>query len=71
VVSGRAVYVGDKTAAQVEAMASELRGAIVLTHLPVTEFVDRDRPQPGLDDRPVATGNPTLRSRGVRLQPAS
>ena len=24
------------------------------------EFVDRDRPQPGLDDRPVATGNPAL-----------
>lgn len=59
-VSGRAVYIGDKTAAQIEAMASQLRGAIVLTHLPQTEFVVRDRPQPGLDDRPVATGNPTL-----------
>jgi hypothetical protein len=41
-------------------MAAQLRGAIVLTHLPVTEFVSRDRPQPGLDDRPVATGNPAL-----------
>lgn len=58
VVSGRAVYVGDKTAAQVEAMASQLRGAIVLTHLPQADFVDADRPQPGLNDRPVATGNP-------------
>jgi hypothetical protein len=59
-ISGRAVYVGDKTARQIEAMAGQLRGAIVLTHLPVTEFVDHDRPQPGLDDRRVATGNPAL-----------
>jgi len=59
-VSGRAVYVGDKTGAQIQAMAEQLRGAIVLTHLPVTDFVARDRPQPGLDERPVATGNPTL-----------
>lgn len=60
VVSGRAVYIGDKSAAQIEAMAGQLRGAIVLTHLPQAEFVVRDRPQPGLDERPVATGNPTL-----------
>jgi hypothetical protein len=60
VVSGPVVYVGDKTAAQVQAMANKLRGAIVLTHLPQTEFVGGDRPQPGLDDRPVATGNPML-----------
>jgi len=60
VVTGRVVYVGDKTAAQIQAMAGQLRGAIVLTHLPVTEFVVQDRPQPGLTDRPVATGNPTL-----------
>ena len=58
VVSGRAVYVGDKSATQIEAMASQLRGAIVLTHLPQAEFVDTDRPQPGLNDRPVVTGNP-------------
>jgi hypothetical protein len=60
VVSGRAVYIGDKTAAQVKAMAAQLKGAIVLTHLPQTQFVAGDRPQPGLDDRAVATGNPTL-----------
>jgi hypothetical protein len=60
VLTGRTVYVGDKTAAQVSAMAEQLRGAIVLTHLPQTDFVSRDRPQPGLDDRPVATGNPAL-----------
>jgi hypothetical protein len=60
VVTGRTVYIGDKTAAQIEAMADELRGAIVLTHLPQAEFVVGDRPQPGLDEHPVATGNPTL-----------
>ena len=60
VVSGRVVYVGDKTAAQIQAMAGQLRGAIVLTHLPQTDWVEKDRPQPGLDDRPVAAGNPTL-----------
>ena len=60
VVTGRVVYVGDKTAAQIQAIAGQLRGAIVLTHLPQTQFVDNDRPQPGLNDTPVATGNPTL-----------
>src|SRR5262245_40223752 len=59
-LSGRVVYVGDKTAEQISAMADQLRGAIVLTHLPQAEFVSRDRPQPGLDDQPVATGNPIL-----------
>jgi hypothetical protein len=57
-VSGRVVYIGDKSAAQVEAMAAQLRGAIVLTHLPQTQFIDTDRPQPGLSDEPVRTGNP-------------
>jgi hypothetical protein len=60
VVSGPVVYVGDKTAEQLKAMAAQLRGAIVLTHLPVTEFVERDRPQPGVGDQAVATGNPPL-----------
>src|SRR6185369_15256791 len=31
-ISGRVVYIGDKSAAQIEAMAGQLRGAIVLTH---------------------------------------
>lgn len=62
VVSGRVVYVGDKTASEVQALAGQLRGAIVLTHLPQAQFVEGDRPQPGLDERPVATGNPALPS---------
>jgi len=67
-VVGRPVYIGDKSGEQIEAMAAQLRGAIVLTHLPQAAFVDADRPQPGLDERPVATGNPTLP--GPRRQPS-
>jgi hypothetical protein len=59
-LKGRVVYLGDKTAAQVSAMGSDIKGAIVLTHPPVTTFVDADRPQPGLLDKPIATGNPSL-----------
>ena len=58
VVSGRAVYVGNRTAAEIASLAPQLRGAIVLTHLPQAEFIDIDRPQPGLSDQPVRTGNP-------------
>ncbi len=58
VLSGRAVYVGDKTASQIQAMAGQLRDAIVLTHVPQAQFFENDRPQPGLNDQPVATGNP-------------
>jgi hypothetical protein len=39
-------------------MERQLRGAIVLTHLPQAQFIDTDRPQPGLNDQPVPTGNP-------------
>lgn len=59
-LSGRVVYLGDKTSAQITAMGDTLKGAIVLTHPPVTTFIDRDRPQPGLVDAPTATGNPSL-----------
>jgi hypothetical protein len=58
VMSGPVVYVGNKTATEVEAMAGQLRGAIVLTHLPQTQFIDTDRPQPGLSNEAVRTGNP-------------
>jgi hypothetical protein len=58
VVSGPVVYVGNKTAVEVEAMADRLNGAIVLTHLPQTQFLDTDRPQPGLSNASVQTGNP-------------
>jgi len=58
VISGRVVYIGNKSAAEVEAMAEQLRGAIVLAALPQTEFLDVDRPQPGQSDQTVRTGNP-------------
>src|SRR5215831_19403732 len=60
VITGRVVYVGDKNASQIQAMTGQLKGAIVLVHLPVTDWVDHDRPQPGLNDQPIAPGNPTL-----------
>lgn len=66
VLSGPVVYVGDKTVAQIEAMASSLRGAIVLTNEPQTEFRDADRPQPGMGDS-VRTGNPP----GIPLRAAT
>ena len=59
-LTGRIVYLGDKTAAQLSGMGAEIKGAIVLTHPPVETFVERDRPQPGLADQPTATGNPSL-----------
>jgi hypothetical protein len=39
-------------------MAGQLRGAIVLTHLPQSQFLDTDRPQPGLANDSIQTGNP-------------
>src|SRR4029453_3311178 len=58
VVTGRVVYIGNKSATEVEGMTEQLRGAIVLTHLPQSEFIDVDRPQPGLSNQPIRTGNP-------------
>jgi len=60
VLSGRAVYVGDRTAAEIQKMAGQLRGAIVLSRRPQADFMDADRPQPGLSDRPIQTGNPFI-----------
>ena len=58
VLTGRVVYVGDKTLAQVEALGDALRGAIVLTHLPQSQFIEGDRPQPTTSAGPVRIGNP-------------
>jgi hypothetical protein len=67
VLSGQVVYLGDKTAAEIQAMAASLRSAIVLTHEPQTQFFDVDRPQPGLSDASVRTGNP----QGIPLRSAT
>lgn len=58
VVEAPIVYIGDMSAEEIEAIGEQLRGAIVLTHLPQAEFRDVDRPQPGLAGDPVRTGNP-------------
>jgi carboxypeptidase Q len=58
VLEGRPVYVGDRSATEIEAMAGELRGAIVLAQAPQTVFTRADRPQPTEVDGPVRTGAP-------------
>jgi hypothetical protein len=58
VLSGRAVYLGDKNAQQIDALGASLRGAIVLTHLPQEAFFRNDRPQPAASEQSVRTGNP-------------
>ena len=58
VVERPVVYVGEKSASEIAAMSSDLRGAIVFTHQQQTEFRDSDRPQPGLAGDAVRTGNP-------------
>ena len=40
------VFVGGKTPEQVAAMGEQLKGAIVMTAAPMTNFVRKDRPQP-------------------------
>lgn len=40
------VYLGDKTAAQIEALKPSIRGAIVMPVPPQSAFVRQDRPQP-------------------------
>jgi len=64
VVEGPVVYLADKTEAEIAAMLPSLRGAIVLTRPPQSAFRDADRPQPGLNDDPVRTGNPSGVGRG-------
>jgi carboxypeptidase Q len=58
VVTGTPIYLGDKTAAEIEAMGDKLRGAIVLAQKPQTAFVRRDRAQPADVDQPVRSGAP-------------
>jgi hypothetical protein len=70
-LTGVPVYVGESTASEIDALVAGLQGAIVLTARPQTEFLDDDRPQPGLSDEPVQTGNPPFpnpSSRTSRLE---
>jgi hypothetical protein len=58
VVTGTPVYVGDLTAAQVEALGARLRGSVVLAAAPQTVFTRADRPQPTDTQDSVRTGAP-------------
>jgi hypothetical protein len=58
VLEGTPVYVGDRSAAEIRAMAGRLRGAIVLPFPPQPGFITEDRPQPTEHDEPVDIGAP-------------
>ena len=58
VLTGTPIYVGDSTIAEIDAMGSRLRNAIVLMARPQSEFLAKDRPEPSLGEEPVKTGNP-------------
>jgi carboxypeptidase Q len=58
IITGAPIYVGDSPVADIDARASALRGAIVLTHRPQAEFLRADRMQPSTGNGPVQTGNP-------------
>ena len=58
ILMGTPLYVGDSSADEIDRLGSRLRGAIVLTHRPQTEFLLTDRMQPSEGNGPVRTGNP-------------
>jgi carboxypeptidase Q len=60
VLSGPAVYLGDKTFEQIVALESRMRDAIVLTHLPQMNFLEADRVQPADFETPVRIGAPAV-----------
>jgi len=60
------IYVGDKTAEEMEQLRPQLAGAVVLTTPPQTEFVTEDRLQPAAYEERVPIGAPrSFRSRSV------
>ncbi len=59
-LSGTPMYLGDKSAAEVEALGEKLRGAIVLALPPQTGFIQSDRKQPSVADEHVPTGAPAF-----------
>jgi carboxypeptidase Q len=59
------IYLGDKTAAQIEALGPTLKGAIVLAQPPQMNVIKEDRPQPANTEERVRIGAPPmLRSDG-------
>jgi hypothetical protein len=62
--TGAPVYLGDKTAAEIEAMGERLRGAIVLPVRPQTQFAESDRIQPATIDSSIRSGAPRFPNSG-------
>lgn len=60
------IYVGDKTAEEMEQLRPRLAGAVVLATPPQTEFITQDRLQPAAFDERVGIGAPpSFRARSV------
>jgi carboxypeptidase Q len=60
------IYVGDKTAEEMEELRPQLRGAVVLTTPPQIEFITEDRLQPAAQEERVPIGAPpSVRTRSV------
>lgn len=57
-LAGEPLYLGDKSAAEIEALGERLRGAIVLATQPQAAFIENDRPQPADAQERVRIGAP-------------
>jgi carboxypeptidase Q len=57
-LTGEPLFLGNKTAAELEQMRGQLKGAIVMSQPLQTSFERADRPQPTSFDHPVAIGQP-------------
>jgi carboxypeptidase Q len=55
VLEGTPIYIGDKTAAEIESLGERLRGAIVLMSPPQTVFTAVDRLDPTVSGQPAGT----------------
>lgn len=57
-ITAPAIYLGDKSAAEIEATGAKLKGAIILAQKPQTAFIHKDRLQPATNDEAVRSGAP-------------
>ena len=57
-ITAPAIYLGEKTAAEIEAMGDKLKGALILAQKPQLAFVRKDRLQPALNAEAVRSGAP-------------
>lgn len=60
------IYLGDKTAEEIQALGPTISGSVVLTTPPQYEFIDEDRLQPAASEERVPIGAPrSFRSRSL------